>query len=286
MMMPATFSASMTTAEPTPRSDMILAARRKVTWGSTVRRCLIATSRRSFTLGSVCHTSGRGKVGGRDRGESASVGSMIIGAHVPDENPLEEAASIGAQAIQLFVGPPQSWKKPPPRPDAAELRAAEVPVYVHAPYLINVASPNNRVRIPSRKILSDTIEGAAATGAAAVIVHGGHAEDGIERGFRRWWKVFEEVGSPVPIFIENTAGGDNAMAKNIEVLAELWKWFQDFEVGFCFDTCHAHAAGEDLSDVVERVLEATGRIDLVHANSSRDPAGAAATGTPTLPGGP
>ena len=198
---------------------------------------------------------------------------MIIGAHVPDESPLDEAASIGAGAIQLFVGPPQSWKKPPPRADAAELRASDLPVYVHAPYLINVASPNNRVRIPSRKILADTIDRASEIEAAAVIVHAGHAEDGIERGFRRWWKVFEELDSPVPIFIENTAGGDNAMARSVDVLVQLWKWFKEFEVGFCFDTCHAHAAGEDLSDVVDRVLEATGRIDLVHANSSRDPAG-------------
>jgi deoxyribonuclease-4 len=198
---------------------------------------------------------------------------MIIGAHVPDQSPLEEAASVGAEAVQLFVGPPQSWKKPPPRPDAARLRAAGMPVYVHAPYLINVASPNNRVRIPSRKILADTIDRASEIGAAAVIVHAGHAEDGIERGFRRWWKVFEELESPVPIFIENTAGGENAMARSVEVLGRLWKWFEDFDVGFCFDTCHAHAAGEELDDVVERVLEATGRIDVVHANSSRDPAG-------------
>jgi len=46
---------------------------------------------------------------------------MIIGAHVPDDNPLEHAESVGAAAIQMFVGPPQSWKKPPPRPDAEEL---------------------------------------------------------------------------------------------------------------------------------------------------------------------
>ncbi|MDQ3940135.1 MAG: deoxyribonuclease IV [Actinomycetota bacterium] len=198
---------------------------------------------------------------------------MIVGAHVPDDDPLEEAASVDAECVQLFVGPPQAWKKPPPRPDAEILKASPLPIYVHAPYLINVASPNNRVRIPSRKILADTLERASEIGAAAVIVHGGHAEDGVERGFRRWWKVFEEMEPAVPIFIENTAGGDNAMARKVDVLAQLWEYLEEFEVGFCFDTCHAHAAGEDLSDVVERVLAATGRIDLVHANSSRDPAG-------------
>ena len=201
---------------------------------------------------------------------------MIVGAHVPGEDPLAEAAAVGAECIQMFVGPPQSWKKPPPRPDAGILKAADIPIYVHAPYLINVASPNNRVRIPSRKILANTVEAAATVGAAAVIVHAGHAEDGIDRGFIRWFKVFEEASFEVPILIENTAGGENAMGRNIDVLARLWEQLADFDVGFCFDTCHAHAAGEDLSDVVDRVLQATGRIDLVHANSSRDAAGTGA----------
>ena len=49
-----------------------------------------------------------------------------------------------------------------------------------------------------------------------------------------------------------------------------------FEVGFCFDTCHAHAAGEELSAAVERVLSIVGRIDLLHANDSRDPPGTGA----------
>jgi len=62
---------------------------------------------------------------------------------------------------------------------ALKLTARTLPVrrYVHAPYLINVASANNRVRIPSRKILQDTCDAAAEIGATAVIVHGGHADD-------------------------------------------------------------------------------------------------------------
>ena len=50
----------------------------------------------------------------------------------------------------------------------------------------------------------------------------------------------------------------------------------DIDLGFCFDTCHAHAAGEDLDDAVERVLAIVGSIDLLHANDSRDPAGTGA----------
>ena len=201
---------------------------------------------------------------------------MIFGAHVPDQDPFQEAAIVGAACIQLFVGPPQSWKKPPPREDAAALRESSLPVYVHAPYLINVASPNNRIRIPSRKILTNTLERAEEIEAEAVIVHGGHAEDGVERGFVRWRKALEEMESPVQILIENTAGGNNAMTRKVDVLAELWRHVGDLDVGFCFDTCHAHAAGEELDGVIERVLEATGRIDLLHANDSRDKAGTGA----------
>lgn len=201
---------------------------------------------------------------------------MLIGAHVPQEDPIGEAAEVDADCIQLFVGPPQSWKKPPPLPYADQLLNSALPVYVHAPYLINVASPNNRVRIPSRKILANTLERAEEIGAAAVIVHAGHSEDGVEKGFYRWRKALEEIESSVQILIENTAGGTNAMARRIEVLAKLWPYVEEFDVGFCFDTCHAHAAGEDLESVVDRVLDATGRIDLVHANDSRDPPGTGA----------
>ena len=201
---------------------------------------------------------------------------MLIGAHVPQEDPMGAARALGTTCIQMFVGDPQSWRKPAPRDDAAELRASELEIFVHAPYLINVASPNNRVRIPSRKILAQAVEAAEAIDAAGVIVHAGHAEDGVRRGFMRWRKVFEEHESSMPILIENTAGGTNAMARRMDVLAELWERLGDFEVGFCFDTCHAHAAGEDLSDVVERALKATGRIDLLHANSSRDEPGTGA----------
>lgn len=192
---------------------------------------------------------------------------------------------MGAGCIQMFVGNPQSWKKPQPRPDAAELKASAVPVYVHAPYLINVASPNNRVRIPSRKILSDTVEMAATVGAAGVIVHGGHAEDGVEEGFLRWRKALERLDMAVPVLIENTAGGENAMARRIEVLARLWQHLDGLDVGFCFDTCHAHAAGEHLDDVIERTLDAVGRIDVMHANSSRDAPGTGADRHASFEGG-
>lgn len=200
---------------------------------------------------------------------------MLIGSHVSPTDPLAAAEAEGADVVQIFLGNPQSWKAPKPRDDAAALKAATLPIYVHAPYLINLASANNRVRIPSRKILQETCAAAADIGAAAVIVHGGHVPDDndIDKGFQRWRKALDRLETEVPVYLENTAGGDHAMARRFDTIARLWDVIGDTGIGFCLDTCHTWAAGEALTDAVDRIKAITGRIDLVHCNDSRDEAG-------------
>lgn len=200
---------------------------------------------------------------------------MLIGSHVSPKDPIGAAAADGADTVQIFLGNPQSWKAPRPRDDAAALRDSGLPIYVHAPYLINVASANNRVRIPSRKILQQTCDAAADIGAKAVIVHGGHLaadEDPVD-GFTRWRKALDQLESDVPVYVENTAGGQNAMARRFDTIAGLWDHIGDTGVGFCLDTCHTWAAGESLLDAVDRIKAITGRIDLVHCNDSKDAPG-------------
>lgn len=201
---------------------------------------------------------------------------MRIGAHVDPADPLAEAAARGADVVQFFLADPQGWKSPEPRADAAALVAADTEVFIHSPYVINVATTNNRIRIPSRKLLVAHATAAATVGASGLIVHGGHVNkaEEIPIGFDNWRKTFayaqEQGGFATQILIENTAGGDNACARRLDQLAKLWDAVGEFGVGFCLDTCHAWAGGEDLLDVVDRVKAITGRIDLVHANSSRD----------------
>ncbi len=203
-----------------------------------------------------------------------------IGAHVSREAPLAAAAELGAECVQVFLSDPQSFRKPPERGDAAELRASELPLYVHAPYLINVCSPKPNVRYGSRKVLQQTCTAAEEVGAAAVVVHGGHAEDDIGEGPGRWLRSLELLETEVMVLIENTAGGENAVARRFDALARLWEALSAYRgpvsLGFCFDTCHAHAAGEELGDAVDRVRAITGSIDLLHANDSRDLAGTGA----------
>ncbi|RJQ88833.1 deoxyribonuclease IV [Amycolatopsis panacis] len=201
---------------------------------------------------------------------------MQIGAHVRDDDPLAAVAEREADVVQFFLSDPQGWKAPKPHPHGEAIKESPVEVFIHAPYLINVASLNNRIRIPSRKNVTQHADGAAAIGAKGLIVHGGHVGAGaeIEKGLENWRKLFEREadkgGFAVPILIENTAGGDHAMTRELEVIARLWEQVGEFGAGFCLDTCHAYAAGWDLATAVERVKAITGRIDLVHCNNSRD----------------
>jgi deoxyribonuclease-4 len=199
--------------------------------------------------------------------------TLRLGAHVDSTDPIGEAAARDIDIVQFFLGDPQSWKKAPPREDSAALIEADIDIYIHAPYLVNVVNPNNRIRIPSRKILADTIERAEEIEAVGIIVHAGHVGDDedVAEGFPRWRKALEEIETEIPILIENTAGGTNAMGRRFDVLERLWDEIGDLEPGFCLDTCHAWAGGEDMDGLVDRTLAITGRIDLVHLNDSRDP---------------
>jgi deoxyribonuclease IV len=234
-----------------------------------------------------------------------------IGAHDREGDPLAVAAATGSQAVQFFLGDPQGWGAPTfPGGDAAALREAlarlDVDIYIHAPYGINVASANNRIRIPSRNLLSKQLAAAAQVGAKGLIVHGGHVTGGVNEsvGYANWRKAIERIERPVPLLIENTAGGDHAMARGLDALARLWDAIGDLgapapdstpgdgtagdgagQIGFCLDTCHAYASGEDLAGIVDRVKAITGRVDLVHCNNSRDEFGSGRDRHATLESG-
>ena len=206
-----------------------------------------------------------------------------IGAHVEQQDPIAEARARGTTLVQFFLGNPQGYKGPEVqyaggldglRDDA---QAAGIDLYVHAPYLVNVATTNNRIRIPSRKLLQQHVDAAAAIGAKGLIVHGGHVDkaEEVETGFDNWRKAIEATDIKLPLLIENTAGGDNAMARYLDRIKGVFDAIAraasgSDDVGFCLDTCHAHAGGIPLESVVDEIRAITGRIDLVHCNDSRD----------------
>ena len=155
------------------------------------------------------------------------------------------------------------------------------------------ALPDQRLLSPQQrplrvaKILQQTCDAAAEVGAAAVIVHAGTPRTGSRRSVGRWPRTLEMLESSVPILIENTAGGENAVARRFDALARLWeavsKSNSGIETGFCFDTCRArrrggarrrHRAGggdrrQDRSASRERLARSTGN----RSGPSREPRG-------------
>jgi deoxyribonuclease-4 len=229
------------------------------------------------------------------------VASHPIGVHIgpglSDDNelvdggPLARAAEMDADGVQIFLTDPQSYATPKPRPDAEALRSSDVLVVVHAPYMLNVATTNNRIRVPSRKLLAAHARASAAIGAFGMVVHGGHvlAKDDPAIGVDNWRKTFDyqakDGGFPLPILLENTAGGGNAMTRDLDAIARLWEAIGDFGAGFVLDTCHAWAAGWNLETAVDDIRAITGRVHLVHLNNSRPPQGSSRDRHAPLEGG-
>src|SRR5690606_7551953 len=104
----------------------------------------------------------------------------LIGAHVDQEDPIAEARARSADLAQVFLGDPQGWKGPVVAyegvAEAVKIvsSAAGVVLYVLAPYVVNVATSNSRIRIRSRELLQQTDDLAAEVGALGVVVEGGH----------------------------------------------------------------------------------------------------------------
>lgn len=218
-----------------------------------------------------------------------------IGAHVSIAGGLVRGAlgladRIGAEVIQVFLANPRGWAHPPADPEGDEaFRAAcaerGLPVFVHAPYLINFGSPSRETLDRSKAALEFSLRRGYAVGARGVVVHAGSAVLGHRRE-AALAQVRDHIRALIRdewprILIEPTAGGGGALASDITSLATYLDVLDDERVGVCLDTCHLHAAGHDVSTrtgmqhTVAAVVRAIGkgRIGLVHANDSRDPSG-------------
>jgi deoxyribonuclease-4 len=217
-----------------------------------------------------------------------------VGAHVSvaggPARALPRAAEIGAEAIQVFVANPRAWAPPPadPEGDAAFAASCQLPVFVHAPYLINFGSPSAETLARSGGALAFSLRRAAAIGARGVVMHAGSAvlgnrwEDAMAQVRASVLGVLDAVPQAPRLLIEPTAGGGGALAADAQSLAAYLDVLgRDERLGVCLDTCHMHAAGADLS-TARRFATALrayaraagpGRIGLIHVNDSRDPAG-------------
>ena len=229
-------------------------------------------------------------------------GRPRIGAHVPVAGGfaagLRYAADIGAEAIQVFVSNPRSWALPSGDPagqarEAGAIRdwlaEAALPVFVHAPYLVNVGSADPVIRDRSVASIRHSLHRGGAIGARGVVVHtgsaaGGERDKGMLRARDSLLPVLDSIPAGGPdLLLEPTAGVGQLLCSS---LADLERYLEMIEwhprAGVCLDTCHAFSAGADLAapggaaaalSELSAVLGGTGRLRLVHANDSKDPCG-------------
>jgi deoxyribonuclease-4 len=172
---------------------------------------------------------------------------------------LSYAAEVGAEVIQVFVSNPRGWAAGPG--DAAEdarLRASEVPVFVHATYMINLGSGNPDVAAKSAGAVAHALRRGGEIGARGVVVHTGSAagwvsEDARERALRQIGEIalplLDKLGDDDPdLLFEPMAGqGQMLCARAGDLAAYLSAVEHHPKAGVCLDTCHMFAAGHDLT---------------------------------------
>ena len=202
--------------------------------------------------------------------------------------------AVAARAVQVFVGNPRGWRLTAGNPvqDALFVEgcaARGIPSFIHTPYLVNVGSPTEATVEQSIAAIAHNLARGAELGCRGVVVHAGSAvgEDRYEAALRqlheRLLPVLDALPSDGPrLLIEPTAGGGKSLAATVEDLGPYLAALENHPlVGVCFDTCHAWAAGHDLSvpggmtatlDALE-VAVGPGRLGLVHANDSLDECG-------------
>lgn len=218
----------------------------------------------------------------------------LLGAHISTAGGISlafgRAVEAGCLTMQIFTKNATRWDAAPLSPEeAARFRAEQArtgiaPVVAHASYLINLATPDPALLERSRRAFLDELGRARALGLSCVITHpGAHMGSGVKAGLARvaesldWLEERAGEGAPL-ICLENTAGPGTVLAGDFSHLGEiLGKVRTPARLGFCLDTCHAHAAGYDLSTPAAcrgsmASLESAvgpGRVLAVHLNDAK-----------------
>jgi deoxyribonuclease-4 len=226
--------------------------------------------------------------------------SRPVGSHTKTSGGLAKAAlpyadAAGSEALQVYVSNSRGWALPPgdPRQDTLFRDGCGergLPAYVHASLLVNLGSPTELTVQRSAQTLEHALRRGAAIGATAVVYHAGSAVDPahydkalhqLRETLLPLLDVAAAEGLP-RLLVEPSAGGGRSLASKVQDLepylaaVERHPW-----LGVCFDTCHAWAAGHDLArpggmtETLDALVAAVGadRLQLIHANDSKDDCG-------------
>ena len=218
---------------------------------------------------------------------------MKLGVHVSIAGSIDlsidRARSLDLNTFQIFTRNPRGWK-------FSDLKESNIvnfknkilsenisTVVCHMPYLPNLSSPKEDVHDMSINALSSELERCNTLGIEYVVTHiGSHLGTGLEKGLDRVVKAcntaLSNSSNNTMIILENTAGTKNNVGSKFDELKYIFDNVNDkSRIGFCFDTCHAFAAGYDLS-TSKSVIDTLNKFDqiiglkylkVVHLNDSK-----------------
>jgi len=213
-----------------------------------------------------------------------------IGAHVPTRGGLlsaiRAAQECGAEAVQVFISNPRAWA--PPRISRKEADAFRQawresglgPLFVHAPYVVNLASPVPEFLERSIDVVRSSVAAASSVGANGYVVHAGSGGPGEPaEAFHRTVSALRAVPAQgdCDVIVELTAGTAGSIAATFPEASRLFDAVGDSRLKLCADTCHLFAAGYSLDEpegvaMCFEELHASGlgdRLVLIHANDAK-----------------
>ena len=206
---------------------------------------------------------------------------------------VEKAEIRGCETIQFFSRNPRGWKYD--SLDHDEVKAFQTsiqssnlfPLFLHLPYLPNVASKESKFYSRSIDSIVIDLERAEQLGAPYLIIHIGHRmesseDEAIEAVVWAINQALDRVRNSIVLLLENTAGQGTEIGYEFGQIKKIFEGVEERDrIGICLDTAHAFEAGYDLSkkEEIERTLESFDRmiglkrLHLLHLNDSKTPLG-------------
>jgi deoxyribonuclease IV len=219
---------------------------------------------------------------------------VLFGAHCSGgiKKALDKGVGMGAETVQLFVQSPRTWRFPNHAPaDLASFRTkreeADVPAFVHALYLVNLAAPDDEIYRKSVETMRSTMDAASAIDSEGVVFHiGSHLGAGFEAGLERvvpaMAQVLERGNERTWLLMENSAGAGGTIGRSLDELVVIFDALDGHErLGICLDSCHLFVSGIDVTDrsALDQLLQdldkriGLDRLRLLHANDAKAPLG-------------
>lgn len=204
---------------------------------------------------------------------------------------LKDMEACGGNSMMIYTGSPQFFKRTP----IEKMKVKEFFTYakeinfdfnnliVHAPYVMNLATNDERIKQLTIDFLNQEIKRCEAINCHYMVVHPGSATNGltIEQAINNCANIINQLSNHnVTICLETMAGKGNEIGKSFSQLASIISLVKNKEnIGICLDTCHLNDAGYDLSDVNKIYKDFTTHLDIkylhvIHLNDSKNPCGA------------